>query len=46
MNKNLHTTNNNKKGINVNIKTLYKKKEIEKILLSNDNKEDTKKIGK
>ena len=46
INKNLHTTNNNKKGINVNIKPLYKKIEIDKILLSNDNKEDTKKIGK
>ena len=35
MNKNLNTNKNNKKGINVNIKPLYKKVEIEKILLSN-----------
>ena len=36
LNKNLNL-DDNKKGINVNIKPLYKKIEIEKILVSNDN---------
>ena len=37
INKNINTANNNQKEINVNIKPLYKKIEIEKTLPSNDN---------
>ena len=42
INKNINI-NNNKKGINVNVRPFYKKLEIEKILLSNNNDESDKK---
>ena len=44
LNKNIDS-NENKKGINVNIKPLFKKIEIQKILVSNDNDEEDKNKG-